>query len=90
MNKAAEKPAPAKSAGPLARTSEAVFPWPAPFKEWLGANEAAVNAFLVAKQWIASGQTWRDLPGERAESVIEREVAFAKSAKIAARDGGAA
>lgn len=87
MNKAAEKTKPAaKPAGPLARTTEPVFPWPASFAAWLGANEDAVNAFLVAKTWIPAGKTWRDLPGERAEQVIEREEAFAKSAKIALRE----
>jgi hypothetical protein len=82
MNKAAEAKKPMPAAKP---TSSPQFPWPASFAAWLGENEAAVNAFLVTKTWIAAGQTWRDLPGERAESVIEREAAFAKSAKIPAR-----
>jgi len=80
------KAAPAKSAPPAGTGT--LFPWPAPFAAWLTANEEAVNKFLVSKSWIQAGQTWRDLPGERAEQLIEREVSFAKSAGIAVREGG--
>jgi hypothetical protein len=80
------KVAPAKGTPPAG--SGTIFPWPAPFAAWLTANEDAVNKFLVSKSWIQSGQTWRDLPGERAETIIEREVSFAKSAGIAVREGG--
>jgi len=53
----------------------------------MAGNEDAVNTFLMAKFWINSGQTWRDLSAERAESLIQREAAFAASAKIPARGG---
>ena len=66
----------------------AKFPWPASFVAWLSANEAAVNTFLVTKQWIQAGQTWRDLPGDRAEQIVERCEAFAKAAKIPAKEEG--
>lgn len=72
---AAQKPAPT---GPT-------FDWPAEFAEWLAANEDAVNAFLVAKYWLMTGQTWRQLAPEKAKSLMDREVAFAASAKIASR-----
>jgi hypothetical protein len=78
MNKVAESAVkPAQPAGPA-------FPWPAPVKAWLKANETKVNAFLVAKQWIAAGQTFLDLHHERAEKLIEKADAFAKSAGIPA------
>jgi len=67
----------------------APFVWPAPFAEWLAANEEQVNPFLIGKFWINAGQTWRDLTASRAESLIQREVAFAASAKIPARGGAA-
>jgi hypothetical protein len=84
MNKPAA-PA-AKPTAPLA-TAAAPFVWPAGFADWMAANEDAVNTFLIGKFWINSGQTWRDLSADRAESLIQREAAFAASAKIPARGG---
>lgn len=84
MNKPAA-PAP-KPTGPLA-TAAAPFVWSAGFADWMAANEDAVNTFLIQKFWINAGQTWRDLSAERAESLIQREAAFAASAKIPARGG---
>lgn len=84
MNKPAT--AAASRPGPLA-TAAAPFVWPAAFAAWLGAHEALVNPFLIGKFWINAGQTWRDLTAERAESLIQREDAFAVSAKIPARGG---
>jgi hypothetical protein len=83
MNKPATA---AKPTGPLA-TAAAPFVWPSAFAEWLGENEEQVNPFLIGKFWINAGQTWRELSAERAESLIQREAAFAASAKIPARGG---
>jgi hypothetical protein len=84
MNKPAA-PA-AKPTGPLA-TAAAPFVWSAGFADWMAANEDVVNTFLIGKFWLNAGQTWRDLSAEHAESLIQREAAFAASAKIPARGG---
>ena len=71
----------AQPQAPTAGTSLA-FPWPASVLAWLSANESAVNAFLLSKKWIQAGETFRSLPGERAEQVIARADTFSASAKI--------
>jgi hypothetical protein len=77
MNKEPAKPAPAAPAsdGPRALFLPATL-------AWLTANEAAVNTFLIAKNWAKSGQTFRDLSPDRAESIITKADAFAKAASI--------
>jgi len=82
MNKEPAKPAPAAKApaAPASDGPRALF-LPATLA-WLTANETAVNTFLVAKNWAKSGQTFRDLSPDRAESIITKADAFAKAAGI--------
>jgi DNA polymerase III delta prime subunit len=49
---------------------------------WFAANEAVVNAYLVRVNWIAAGQTWRDLTAERCVSIVGRKDRFARAAGI--------
>lgn len=75
MNKAAEKPK--ADAAPK-------FPWPPSVAAWLAANEEKANAYFIEKKkWLKVGQTWKDLDGDHAETVVTRQEAFAKAAGIA-------
>lgn len=79
MNKEPAKSAPAPMAQPQVK---ALFL--PKLAAWLTENEEKVNAFLLSKDWIKTGQTFRDLAPERAESLAAKAAAFAAAAKIPA------
>lgn len=89
MNKAAETKAKAPDpAKPLTTpaSDRPAFPWATQptVSKWLGENAEKVEAYASAKGWIRAGQTWKDIPPEKAEAVISRLDAFAKAAGIPA------
>ena len=49
---------------------------------WLADHEPAVNAFLVSKKWIQSGETFRDLPADKLATIEAKADAFADAAGI--------
>ena len=60
------------------------------FAELVAGKEDQVNAFLVARQQIKTGQTWRDVPAEYAQRVLSATDRFlATIAEFAAQTGGA-
>ena len=74
---------PAKPAAPMAQPEAKALFLPK-LQAWLTSHEEKVNAFLLAKDWIKTGQTFRDLAPERAESLATKSAAFAAAAKIPA------
>jgi hypothetical protein len=56
---------------------------------WFTAHELEVNDYLVRVNWIAAGQTWRDLTAERCVSIVGRKDRFARAAGIPPIGGAA-
>ena len=78
---------PAQSAQPTA---------PAPsltdkLAEVFAGNDEQVNAFLIARQQIKTGQTWRDVAPDYAQRVVAKPQDFLRAVEefVAAQNGGA-
>lgn len=48
------------------------YVFPPAVRGWFEENDAAANAYLRHVAWLKNGQTWRDLDGERGNSVVDR------------------
>lgn len=60
---------------------EVATDWVAPLETTLGANEEAVNVFLVSKGQIIDGQSWRDLgDGVYRQRIIANPIGFVNAA----------
>ena len=57
--------------------------------ELFAGKEADVNAFLLARQQIRAGQTWRDVPAEYAERVLGKPADFMSTVAALVANGGA-
>ena len=57
--------------------------------ELFAGKEADVNAFLLARQQIKAGQTWRDVPAEYAERVLGKPADFMSTVAALVANGGA-
>jgi hypothetical protein len=79
MNTAATPPTPS-----IQPKKPGDFPWPASLLSWIEASESTVNAYLVSIKWIQPGQTFRNLPDEKAEAIALKPEGFARAAKITA------
>lgn len=53
-----------------------------PIHTWLAEHEEKANDYLVRVKWIKAGQTWRDLPEERIETIRTKQASFARNAEI--------
>lgn len=77
---------PAKPKAPAPKTDGYLFP--RDIAAHFSAHEEKVNAFLVSKKWITTGQSFRDVTHEKGDEIVKRIVAFAKSAGIPAITAG--
>lgn len=60
-----------------------------PLHVWFSEHEEQVNGYLVRVKWIKAGQTWRDLPEERVESIRAKQQRFASAAEVELKEGAA-
>lgn len=58
---------------------------PPPVREWFEANEDAAAGYLASVHWLKPGQTWRDLPQEKADSIVDRFDKFKSAAATHAK-----
>lgn len=57
-----------------------------PLADLLAADEVAANAYLISRNVIQAGQTFRDVPASYAERVLKSQEGFLR--QIRAQKGG--
>ena len=57
--------------------------------ELIAGKEADVDAFLLARQQIKTGQTWRDLPADYVQRVLAKPDDFLRAVGVLIANGGA-
>lgn len=57
--------------------------------ELIAGKEEDVNAFLLARQQIKAGQTWRDLPADYVQRVLAKPEDFLRAVGVLMANGGA-
>lgn len=77
-----------------AQSAQSAAPEPSPtdkLAELFAGKDEQVNAFLIARQQIKAGQTWRDLAPDYAQRVVAKPQDFHRAVEefVAAQNGGA-